>query len=565
MWLLIASLAQIILGTSAVFDKLLLKRKIFDPWAYTFWLGVLGAFALLLAPFGSFFIPPKALVIALVAGAIFIFAMLALFEALSKSHASIVLPAIGGLSPVLTLILAFFVFNGKFNGMDAIGFLFLILGSAAFFLTEERELKWHILSLVIFSAFFFGISNVLSKIVFESAPFIPAFIWIKMGGVCAVLSLLLIPSLRKKIFHAHAASGASHNAWYLANRGYAAIGSLLVSFAISLAHPALVDATQSLKFAVIFIASGIFLKEHIAGKMVWKKILATFLIIAGLVWLGLVEYAREIPVDTVRPITWGVTFSSKFSRALGLDWQKNFEAIVTELHPKKIRLVAYWDEIEKTRGEFDFSELDWQIQKSQEANIPVILAVGMKMPRWPECHIPAWAREIPIQTTEAKPPYGGLASVTLEEHLRDYIKVVINRYKNHPALAVWQIENEPFLRFGKCVERGENFLQKEIALVKSLDPSHPILVTDSGEFGLWYRAIRAGDIFGTTMYRKVYPPSVGRWTGIFQYPLSPAFFRFKTKLLRLIAGEQDKKFIVIELQGEPWGSVEIPLLSGGGW
>ena len=334
---------------------------------------------------------------------------------------------------------------------------------------------------------------------------------------------------------------------YFANRIYGSLGSFMVSGAIFLAHPALVDATQSMRYAVIFMAGWFLLKERTHGVRLAGKVGATACIATGLIVLGLITYARSIPVDRDRAITWGITFSDKYSRALGLDWKESFNAIVSELRPKKMRLIAYWDDIEKTRGQFNFSDLDWQMDRAAGQGISIILAIGMKAPRWPECHIPAWAETFDPETRE--------------QALGEYISQAVTRYRDNPALQMWQVENEPFLKFGLCGTRSREVLDNEIALVKSLDPIRPVIITDGGEFGLWHKAVRAGDIFGATMYRRVYPPSIGRYTGIIDYPLSPSFFRFRQKLGRWSTGEHTKPFVVIELQAEPWGRLEAPLLS----
>src|SRR6185369_6937982 len=73
-----------------------------------------------------------------------------------------------------------------------------------------------------------------------------------------------------------------------------------------------------------------------------------------------------------------------------------------------------------------------------------------------------------------------------------------------------------------------------------------ILVTDSGEFGTWYRAYRSGDAFGTSMYLYVW----NRYIGPMRYPITPLFFRLKHSIISLIYG--DKPSILIELSGEPW-------------
>ncbi len=253
-----------------------------------------------------------------------------------------------------------------------------------------------------------------------------------------------------------------------------------------------------------------------------------------LIVIGLFYYASTLHRDLNRPIIWGLTFSSKFSKQLNHDSQKSFKAILNELKPNNIRLIAYWDEIEKNKDIFDFTGLDWQMDEAQKRGVNVILVVGMKVPRWPECHLPDFAEELSIEKRE--------------ETLDRYLKKITERYKNKAVLYAWQIENEPFLWFGECPERGKNFLSSEIAIVKSIDPIHPIIVTDSGELGFWYKAARLGDIFGTTMYRRVH----SNLFDYVDYHLPPDFFILKEKLIRFLIGNQNKKFIVVELAAEPW-------------
>lgn len=84
------------------------------------------------------------------------------------------------------------------------------------------------------------------------------------------------------------------------------------------------------------------------------------------------------------------------------------------------------------------------MEKAKRKNIPVILAVGLKVPRWPEYHISIWSQ---FQDSDFQ-----------ERYLIRYIKEVVNHYK----------------------------------LVKSLDSEHQIFMTDSGELGLWYKVAKRG-------------------------------------------------------------------------
>ncbi|MEI9966698.1 MAG: glycoside hydrolase family 2 TIM barrel-domain containing protein [Candidatus Moraniibacteriota bacterium] len=94
------------------------------------------------------------------------------------------------------------------------------------------------------------------------------------------------------------------------------------------------------------------------------------------------------------------------------------------------------------------------------------------MPRWPECHIPAWAAGDTAMRQGA---------------LLDFMDETVRRYRDNGAVAFWQVENEPFLsQFGECPPLDVNFLESEISLVKALDPTRPVIVTDSGELSLWF-------------------------------------------------------------------------------
>ncbi len=241
-------------------------------------------------------------------------------------------------------------------------------------------------------------------------------------------------------------------------------------------------------------------------------------------------------------LEYGMTFSSKQSTDLGLDWKEVYLAMLDDLQVKKLRLPAYWDVLEKEQDNYDWTDLDWQIEQAEKRNVELILVVGQRVPRWPECHIPNWAWN--MNDTERQ-------NATLE-----HIQQTVSRYKQNPNLRYWQVENEPFLpNFGVCPKFESQFLDKEINLVHSLD-KRPIIVTDSGELSLWALAAKRADVFGTTMYRDTYSRMLHSYI---HYPISPAFFRIKKNLANIFAQPQD--WIVIELQGEPWGKTAFQNLS----
>lgn len=234
-------------------------------------------------------------------------------------------------------------------------------------------------------------------------------------------------------------------------------------------------------------------------------------------------------------ISYGVSFSRFHSEELGLDWRQTYLALLNDLGVRNFRFSAHWPLTEPENNRFNFSELDFQMNQARAKNASVILAVGRRLPGWPECHEPDWALN--------------LSKAEKEKEILEYIEKVILRYKDYPNILYWQIENESFLTFfsrSACGELDKDFLDREVALAKSLDPAREILLTDSGEFGTWLGAYRRGDVFGTSLYLYIW----NRRLGPLRYPITPAFFRIKKNLTELIAGK--KYSFIVELSTEPW-------------
>lgn len=232
-------------------------------------------------------------------------------------------------------------------------------------------------------------------------------------------------------------------------------------------------------------------------------------------------------------IAWGVNFSQKHAQNFGLGWKETYLALLDELGAVHLKVAAHWDLLEPSQGEFRFEDLDWQVQEAERRGAKILLAIGMKTPRWPECHLPSWAKHIPKENQQ--------------KAILAMLEQVVVRYKESPALFAWQIENEPFFPFGECPWVDTKFLKKEIRLVQSLDGAHPTVISDSGEGSFWVRAAMHGDIVGTTLYRKVWFRQLARYV---DYPFPPVFYWRKAKIIRALFG---KEVIGVELQAEPWG------------
>ena len=251
------------------------------------------------------------------------------------------------------------------------------------------------------------------------------------------------------------------------------------------------------------------------------------------VFAFLIFWLSQKPVP--ERIVYGMSFNTPYATELGLNWRTVYDAILDDLGVRKLRLAAHWDLVEAERDQYNFVELDYQLERAEDVGAEVIFGVGRRLPRWPECHNPAWALASSEETQQAE--------------ILEYITEVVNRYKDSPAIIYWQVENEPFLRlFGRehCPPLDQEFLKQEIALVKELDPTRPVLLTDSGNLGLWAGAYRKGDAFGTSVYVHFWNQELGQ----FRTHLPPWFYRFKEGVMKLLYGS--KPTYLIELSAEPW-------------
>jgi len=234
-----------------------------------------------------------------------------------------------------------------------------------------------------------------------------------------------------------------------------------------------------------------------------------------------------------KPLTLGVSFIPSYAESLGLDPKVTMDALIKTIGVRHFRLVSYWDELEPQEGHYDFSSLDWQFQKAEAAHAKIVLSIGLRQPRWPECHMPDWAADEPKSQWQPQ--------------LETFMTQVITRYKGSAALDTYQLENEFFLpNFGTCTDYSSSRLIEEFNLVKKLDPHHPIMLSRSDNSPDWLLGAPKADIVGMSVYRKVWAPNIHHY---FTYPLPPWYYAFLAGTQKLLTGQNS---MIHELQMEPW-------------
>ncbi len=234
------------------------------------------------------------------------------------------------------------------------------------------------------------------------------------------------------------------------------------------------------------------------------------------------------------PLTFGATFVPNYARYFELDPEETMQAMIDDLGVRRFRLVSYWKDIERVPGEYDFRELDWQFQKVEKAEGKIALAIGLRQPRWPECHGPQWAMDKPM--------------IEWEEDLNDFMGAVIDRYKDSPALVEYQLENEFFLSvFGECPDFTRERLVREFDFVKMRDPDTPVTISRSNNaLGIPIGQPQP-DQFAVSVYKRVWDKTLTK--RYYEYPFPAWFYGSLAGWGKIFTG---KDLYIHELQTEAW-------------
>ena len=249
-------------------------------------------------------------------------------------------------------------------------------------------------------------------------------------------------------------------------------------------------------------------------------------------------------------VKFGLNFSNKYATELDQDWESTYNAILKEIPTKKFRLVVYWNDVEAVKGKYDYSDIKYQLDALEKyPESEVLMVIGRKVIRYPECHEPGWWQE--LRSEEQK-----------KKELLIYIEKTVNELKGYKSIKNWQVENEALFPFGDCTELSDlrGLLQEEVGLVRKLDPSRKIVIQDSGEAGVWQTSSKLGDFVGISMYRKVwfnFFDMLNSYSFQLKYPLGPAYYYIKAKIL----GIQVERIRATEVQAEAWGPVRNYLLT----
>lgn len=266
-----------------------------------------------------------------------------------------------------------------------------------------------------------------------------------------------------------------------------------------------------------------------------------------------VPQVKQLVKRTLRQRHWlGTTFSQLQCSYLGLDYQETFRQIC-DLGIRRVRLCSYWNELEPSRNQFDFTKLDWLLDESDRRGMEVVLTVGMKAPRWPEFHFPEWLRAEQDTEDNSKPldSHPEIADRTLQ-----FVDRVVNHTRTAPKVQYWQVENEPLTQLEITAGRflSPEFVHQEVSLVRRLAlPHQKILLTNAISLPsplaeddvAFQESLAVADAVGINVYTQVPDGDSG-------YLEPEEDYWKKLQEWQAALQQQGKEAWIAEAQAEPW-------------
>jgi uncharacterized membrane protein len=271
-WILIATAGQLLNALVAFLDKYIVtdEKALPRPFVYAFYscllTGFWGVIYLLgfipgLSDFGmpsfSNVEAPTIQVVGMsfLAAYTFFMALVSMYDALRKAEAVNVMPIIGTISALATLLLSHYFLEVPFSLNFIWGVVVLSLGTML--VAQTLPSQKTLLNLV-HSGVFFAFHYISMKALFMETSFDDGFFWSRMGFVLFALSLLMVPAYYEKIFDQSKKTTKKTGVLVLSTKVLAGISAFMILKATDWGDVAVVQALDGLKFVfILFITFAI--------------------------------------------------------------------------------------------------------------------------------------------------------------------------------------------------------------------------------------------------------------------------------------------------------------------
>ncbi len=290
-WFLLAIIGHLANGIAFVIDKILLKSAFTRSATYAGLVGILSAVVLFLVPIVKQWPTGSMWLVAFLSGATFILALWAFFAALARAEASRVVPVIGSLIPIFTLIGSYLFLNERLSDKTFIGFGVLILATLLLSSGGKGKLDRGTVWIAITSAILFGIASVTGKATYDASGFLGGFISTRLAAVITSIIILFCidreagRELRTMLSKKHSTSkhkqpGTMAAILALIGQSLGSVGFLFVQWAVAQGSASIVNAMQAVQYALLVLV-GIILRKR-APNLLGEDVTTKTLVLKGI-------------------------------------------------------------------------------------------------------------------------------------------------------------------------------------------------------------------------------------------------------------------------------------------
>lgn len=318
-YIIIAIASYFINAGVYVADKFLLSKKIHSSIAYAFFVGIWSIFNFVILFLDPWVPNLREFMLDILAGILFLMTLVFWYKALHQSEATRVVPVVGALIPIFSLLLSYIFLGAALGEREMLAFLILICGGVLisvkhtrFYYVREsferfRQIfgnvlgAWHaeynptrrLIFNSLASALLFAAYYVLMKYIYSSQPFIGSFVWSRFGSFVGVLLMLFVPDWRKLIIEQKKENKSPKNiGFFLAVRLMAAAAFIMLNWSIAIGNVALVNALQGVQYIflliIVFVLCSRYprlMQEQMGGGVMVQKIIGVVLVSTGLYML----------------------------------------------------------------------------------------------------------------------------------------------------------------------------------------------------------------------------------------------------------------------------------------
>lgn len=302
-WFLIAIFGHLSNGAAFLIDKILLNNAFKRSATYAGLVGLLSFLAVVATPWVEAWPRGETLLLAVFSGLTFVFALWTFFAALARAEASRVVPIVGALIPLLTLLGTSVFLDERLTSVQLAGFAALVLSTIILSSSggPARPTATALL-LALSSALLFAVGSVTAKAAYDAAGFLSGFVTTRIAAGAAALCVIAffdplsgreIAAMASNKERSGSASKKAVGA-LLFGQTLGAAGFVFVQYATALGSAAIVNALQAVQYAFLVAAGFAFkrlaphlLKEKTDGRTIAIKLFALALTAAGLILVTL--------------------------------------------------------------------------------------------------------------------------------------------------------------------------------------------------------------------------------------------------------------------------------------